>query len=80
MAIKRGKYGYQKGGVQLSKRGVRAAVLLIYLFPAYGEGSVNFQFTIIIDLFTLRLGGEDYKYSIHDDNEFIHLPLMRRGV
>ena len=26
MAIKEGGYGYKKGGVQLSKRGVRAAV------------------------------------------------------
>lgn len=34
-AIKKGGYGYQKGGVWLSKRGVRTAVPLIKLEEVY---------------------------------------------
>ncbi len=38
------------------------------------------QVTMIIDLFTLRRRGGVYKFSIHDDNRFIHLPPQRQGV
>ncbi len=36
------------------------------------RGSVDSQLTLIIDLFTLRLRRGECKYSIYDDNRFIH--------
>ncbi len=39
---------------------------------------LNIQFIIIIDLFIPRLRGGDCKYSIHNNNGFIH-PLLVQG-
>ena len=34
---------------------------------------------MIIDLFNLHLREKEYKYLIHNDNRFIHLPLEKGG-
>ncbi len=46
----------------------------VFIHSSPVRGSVNFQLTLIIDLFTPRLGGGEYKYLIHD-TQFIYSPL-----
>ncbi len=41
--------------------------------PAYEMRDGKFQLTMIIDLFTPRLGGGEYKFSIYD-TEFNYSP------
>ena len=49
----------------------------IYL-PAYKEGSINIQFTMIMNLLTSHLRKRECKYLIYNDNRFIY-PLPRGG-
>ncbi len=85
--LRRGEYKYSifddNGFIHplsVGCRNFQLTMTMVLFIPPLRRVSVNIQFRMIMDLFSPRLKGGEFEYSIHEDNAIIHPPPERGGI